>query len=188
MSKALLIISLIFPIFFIACNDDEPELDITADLHYDSANFAAPELDPGTHFAGVYFPETNMQAFIGQNLEEIVFFLNALPSSCSVHVYRNGIGNVPGQNLYSKNITADLESETWNFHTLETPVPLTGEDIWICIEVTHSSLISTVGCDPGPATTNGDWIRSTPENDWTTLRERTSDEVDINWNIRARIN
>ena len=187
MKKAFLILSLVFPILFIACNDDEPEVDISADLHYDSVNFAAPELDPGTHSAGVFFPASSMQTYSGKNLEEIVFFLDDLPSSCIVQVYRNGTGNIPGQSLYSIDITTNLASNSWNFHTLETPVPLTGEDLWICLQVTHGSIIGTVGCDPGPATTNGDWILSSPENEWITLREKTADEVNINWNIRARI-
>lgn len=187
MKHFFLLLILSVPILFTACKDDEPEIDISAALHYDEENFAAPELDPGTHLAGVFFPASMMATHSGKNLEEVLIYFNNVPTSCSVQVYRNGLGDIPGQSLYNQNISSQTQRDSWNFHTLSTPVPLTGEAIWVVVRFTHDELTSTVGCDPGPAFTNGDWILTEGPDEWITLRERTNDEVDINWNIRARV-
>ena len=184
--KKIILLLVALPFFFLACQDEDSP-NIAADLHYDAENFAAPLLDPGTHTAGIFFPASTMESYEGKELEEVLFYLDDLPSACFVHLYKKGLGNFPGESLYSRDVTDELEANSWNFHTLSTPVPLTGEDLWICIRVTHGSIMGTVGCDPGPATNNGDWVNSNADNIWLTLREKTADEVDINWNIRARV-
>ena len=44
----------------------------------------------------------------------------------------------------------------------------------------------TLGCDAGPAEENADWHYDSYFNEWLPLNEQT--DIDINWNIRAKVN
>jgi len=43
----------------------------------------------------------------------------------------------------------------------------------------------TVGCDPGPAVPDGDWLYSSADGQWMALSQRF--RVSINWNIRGTV-
>jgi len=65
---------------------------------------------------------------------------------------------------------------------------LSGNDLWISIEAAHIQTIRSVGCDTGPAVSNGDWIYASAVGEWQTFRDyttNTGNPVNINWNIRG---
>jgi len=68
-------------------------------------------------------------------------------------------------------------------HTLAQPVRLTSNEVWISLEFSHPARQATIGCDPGPAVQDGDWLFATSDGQWQTLRQRTT--ISINWNIRG---
>jgi len=170
----------------IACKKEDP-VDPSADLHLDGTNFSAPILDPDTYTMAVLFTENDLQAFVGKEIEEILVYIDNIPNQCNVMLFKDGSNNQPGEQLYNSNVTDELEADSWNFHSLASTVAISGEPIWVAIEVTQNNAIATVGCDAGPAVSNGDYIFSKTDNTWETLRNRSEDEVDINWNIRLRI-
>ena len=61
-------------------------------------------------------------------------------------------------------------------------IDLTDQDIWVAVQFSHIDQQATLGCDPGPAVEDGDWILN--GGGWQTLRGLSA-EVNINWNIRA---
>lgn len=182
--KSFLILSLVT--FLISCDKEEP-VDASADLHFDGVNFSAPALDSDTHTMAVLFDEDDLSSFIGKNIEEVLVYIDEVPNQCSVIIFKNGVNNEPGEQLYNNNVSNELTADSWNFHTLSSTVSISGDPIWAAIRVVQDNTIATVGCDAGPAAPNGDFIFSESNNSWETLRDRSENEVDINWNIRLRI-
>jgi len=158
-----------------------------AELHHDGPAVNAPLLPTGTHEAAARFPASITSAFQGRQLNEVEFFLLNLPTRCEVRVFGANTDTDTGDLLYFQEITNEVSAPAWNTHTLPTPIDITGEDIWICVQVTHNTPMNTIGCDPGPANANGDWLRSDSDNQWITFRERTNQATNINWNIRGHL-
>lgn len=183
--KNLSIFLLAFTLLIIGCKkDDDPRLSADT-LHYDADNVNAPQLPAGTYEAAAKFTTGKIQRFQGKQLTEVNMYIQSVPTNVELRIYGQGTGNAPGNILY----TADwngLNRDSWNDHTLTTPLDITGEEIWISVVYTHTSDLRTIGCDPGPADENGDWLKSYDNGSWTSLRSFTSDEVNINWNIRGQ--
>lgn len=159
----------------------EPE-DIPGELlNYDGVNITAPVLTAGRYEGAARFPASRMSGFAGRELIQVRFYTVQRPNQCTVKIYGRLNNQNPGDLLYSAPVSTSENS--WNVHNLPTPLPLTGEEIWISIELVLSSNLATLGCDPGPAVTNGDWLYDNSDSDWIPLSQRTT--IDINWNIRG---
>jgi hypothetical protein len=167
-----------------SCGDDD---DLTADLFYDSGVNDAPFLDAGEYIAAARFPASDMSEFQGRNLEGIEYYLLNTPNQCEVRVYQGGSGTEPGTLIYNKSVTTEMEKESWNLHTPDTDVVLSGEELWIAVRVVLNDRAATIGCDPGPAVTDGDWFNSDANNQWETFRNFSGGQVNINWNIRGQV-
>lgn len=156
-------------------------------LRLDGDNFSAPSLESGIHQAAVRFNANDLAAFVGQDLESIDFYLVNLPTSCSVVVYADGGVNGIGAEIYRQDVSNTLRSDNWNTHMLTTPIEIPSSSLTFAIEVRHNERLGSIGCDPGPAVVNGDFYLGNNSNDWTTFRESTNQQVDINWNIRGNV-
>lgn len=170
---------------FAACKDEDTTID--ADLHYDGQNVSAPFLDAGIWEAAARFPASVMNEFQGKNLEEVEFFILERPDACAIHIYGEGDSDEAGTLLYSENVSSSIDANSWNRHTLSTPLMISGDDLWISVVVTHNSVLASVGCDEGPAELNGDWAYSHNDGQWRTLNLRSNQQIDINWNIRGHV-
>ncbi len=167
-------------------DDDSAEPIINADLHYDGLNQTAPVLPAGTYDLAARFTNSETNDFVGKGLEEVEFFLLNQPVSCEVRIFDGGTTSEPGTLVYSQEIS-NLQTNTWHQHTLTTPVEITGGDLWICIRVEHDADTQSLGCDFGPANSNGDWISSDTNTSWQSFRSFTNQEANINWNIRGQV-
>jgi hypothetical protein len=167
-----------------ACEKDDPRL--TADtLHYDGDNLAAPQLPEGTYEAAAKFTFSKLQRFQGKKLYEVNLYIESVPTNVELRIYGEGDENIPGAILYESDWNG-LNRNSWNDHTLTTPIDITGEELWISVIFTHPSDLRSIGCDPGPAEENGDWLLSYDDPGWQRLYDFTNEEVDINWNIRGQ--
>ncbi|MEM6966912.1 MAG: hypothetical protein AAF573_19260 [Bacteroidota bacterium] len=182
--KKLLFFLLAGTLMFMSCKNDDDN-DGRVELRYDDPNETAPPLPAGTFDAGVRFPRNIVNNYIGQNLTEVDFYIQQRPTDCVVLVYGEGTAESPGSLLYSKNVSSEVSANSWNLHTLDTPIALQDEDIWIVVRLIHNANTSSIGCDNGPATTNGDWMLGENENEWRTYRSLTNGQVSVNWNIRG---
>lgn len=169
-----------------ACTKDENGFDIENTLHYDSGNQSAPNLPAGQHEAAARFGADKLASYTGRNLTEIYFFLASIPDECTVKIYGPGSSGQPGALLYSATVSKSLKSFDWNRHELRRPIPITGDDLWVSIALTHSTAQQSIGCDAGPANGNGDWLYQDLDQAWKTFQARTRTES-INWNIRAKV-
>ena len=182
--KSNLFLLLVGILLFSSCNkDDDTSLEDT--LHYDGANQSAPNLDADTYEAAARFDASRTAEYTGRNLDRVSFFVGELPTQCIVKVYGEGTNSQPGNLLYSADVTDKLTGLDWNNHRLTDPIEITGEDLWISIQFTHTGTLRSIGCDEGPAATDGDWLYQLSDNQWLTLRDRLP--ININWNIRGHI-
>lgn len=167
-----------------ACkSDDNPSL-IT--LNYDADNLASPSLPAGSYEASARFPSGALSAANGGTLEEVEVYIQELPNTAQIKIYSSNGGLEPTDLLYTAEIANSLQSNSWNTHTLNSDLTIDGsQDLWVCVAFSQSGDARVIGCDPGPAVVNGDWLFDTNDNQWSPLRVRTSNSVDINWNIRA---
>lgn len=167
------------------CNEKstnpDPPTELT--LHYDKEQDASPSLDASRYEAAARFTSTQIGNLAGRDLIEVHYYLANKPETCRVKIYGQNSANQPGSVLYSAEVTSATQTPQWNVHKLTQAVKLTSEDIWISIEFSHSARQATIGCDPGPAVPNGDWLYSMADGAWRPLSQRTS--ISINWNIRG---
>lgn len=181
--KKLSILLLLFCVLTYSCKDDDPiEKDFI--LQHDGDNATGPQLDAGTYEAAVRFVGDDVSIYSGNKLTEVEFFMGNEPASCRVIVYDEGANNTPGNELYTANINS-VQSPAWNTHRLATPVDITGDNLWISIELVHDQSQQSIGCDAGPRSTNGDWLFQDSDGNWETYQNRTGESV--NWNIRGKV-
>lgn len=173
-------ILILLSILVISCGDDDNDL-VTINL--DQANAAAPTLPTGNYEAGAKYTSSIMSKVSGYSLREIRFYIADLPQSLRVNLHEDS-GSVPGPIIYTSAVTGAVNANDWNTHTLSESVILTGDAVWLTLSFALTQSQISLGCDDGPAVTNGDWIFDDAVGSWQTLRTATNNAVDINWNIR----
>ena len=184
MKIRLLILVSLFAIA--ACNPDEPVIDPDFILlNHDDENRDAPELPSGTFEGGARFPASQMKDYEDDQLVEVQYYIQERASSGTIRIYSGSNNDNPETLLFEKNVSIGEEAESWNTHTLSNPIVLNGDDLWITYRFTQATNQRTLGCDPGPAVTNGDWLWDANDGSWLPLRQRST--LNINWNIRGVI-
>lgn len=179
----LLLIAL-FGLAFAACKDDDDGFVFDPNLmHLDGVNSTAPFLRDDMVEAAAQFGKDAMDFYVGKKIEAVQFFIYEIPTSCQLMIYGKGTGGGPGQVLYSRQITNQLQPNGWNTIPLDQPLALPSDEIWISIQMLNGNNTQVIGCDNGPAQSGGDWMYEAGDNQWLTFRERSTDN--INWNIRA---
>ncbi len=173
-------------VFLFGCNaeDDQPFVDENI-LAYDGENVTGPILVAADYEASAQFFGADLSNSIGKNLVEVSWFMGANPSVCLVRIYGEGTSTTPGDLLFEADVTAGVRTPGWNAITLQEPIPITGEGLWLSIAFTHPDTQQSIGCDAGPAQRGGDWLYSSEDMRWRTFSQRTGEN--INWNIRGRL-
>ena len=182
------IVLVLFALTFAFACDDDSDADALL-LSLDDDNLSAPFLDANTaHEAIVRFSSSLTASHTDKSIASVQAFLSTVPNSLTVNVYGAGTSSNPGTLLASKTVnTSSLRSNnTWYTFDLDDLVAITGDDIWVGVSVQHNERVGIIGCDPGPAVTDGDWYKIGSGN-YQTFRNYTGNGVDINWNIRARM-
>ena len=175
---------------FQACNDDEigpsePDIDLELIvLNHDGPNVDAPQLPANTYEAAVRFTASDLGIAVGGKLQEVHYFIQAPPDELEVRIYTGGT-DTPGRLLYQQDVSRTIRASAWNQHTLPNPLTLNNDDLWIALRFRHRIDQRTLGCDPGPAVRDGDWLLDAADNSWLPLRQRAP--ISINWNIRAAV-
>jgi hypothetical protein len=162
-----------------------PQSDANAQLHYDGDNSSAVGWNtvPVTVTVAARFPNNMTLPYAGMNLTSVEVFvndLNAGSNAMKIQVY--GMGNTyePGNLLGEQDFTPG--GADWETVTLTTPIPVTGEDLWVGYKFTQTDAgIYIAGTDGGPADPNGDFLSTGVG--WSHLYPG----IDANWNIRANL-
>lgn len=183
MNKLYLFLIVLSSMMIASCGDDNEE----QLLHYDDANVTGPVFNEGAYVTAARFPSNIMNIYNGNTLEAVDLYILERPSAARLVILRGDgnssapAGEITGQSLGS------LTANSWNRIALNQPLEIDGSEIWIGIDFSVNSSIQVIGCDAGPADTNGDFMLEATAgqvNQWTTFRDFTSSES-INWNIRG---
>ncbi|MEM6726131.1 MAG: hypothetical protein AAF598_18960 [Bacteroidota bacterium] len=169
-----------------ACQNEATQPTIT--LRHDAANLDSPSLPGGTYEASARFSTSDLTEADEGTLEAVEVYIQDLPNTASVKIYSSQGGLEPSTLIYESSIIGSLQSNAWNTHELSSTIVVDATmDLWVTVAFSHVSDQRTIGCDPGPAVVNGDWLFDAVDNQWQPLRIRTNGGIDINWNIRARV-
>lgn len=188
--KKVLLFALLASLSFMACNNDDDDnptpTTFEDELRYDGENLTGPVLSAGTYEAAARFPASFLEEYEGRSIEAINFFLGDIPAGCVVKVYEGTTtGNQPENEIYSFDVSAGVQAPSWNRLTLNNPIPVGSEDLWLSIVLVHNQEQQSIGCDAGPNQTNGDWLYDSNDGQWLPFVDRTPDN--INWNIRGEL-
>jgi len=160
--------------------------DATAVLHYDGDNASAIGWNspPITVTVAARFTMDMTLPYAGMEVVSVEVYINDQNTSGSnlmnVKIYGGGSEYEPGPLLYSQDFTPMIGG--WETITLNTPVMVTGEDLWVGYTFTQIDAgIYIPGTDGGPADPNGDFLSTGVG--WSHL----SPGLDYNWNIRANL-
>jgi len=154
-------------------------------LYYGGNPVDAPTLDGGNYEAAARFTALKIGSLVGKTVKEIRYFISTKPDSIKVKLYGPLNETTPGNLLYSADVTSAAQNNKWNVHTLTQAITLKNEDIWLSIEFKLLGSRKTVGCDPGPALVDGDWLYSMSDGQWIPFNKRTG--TSINWTIRLSV-
>ena len=168
-----------------ACGSDGP--DVSGDrivLSYDGENVTAPTLGAGYFEFAVRFPTMLTDNAIGKSIEQVSFYLYDAPQYLAISISNDLTSTLPDDVLFRQQITAP-RTNSWNTITLSQPFEITGEPIWVRIEIEQNDILQTVGCDAGPNRRNGDWLYDEDTNTWESFLDRTGQAESVNWNIKA---
>lgn len=178
----------------VACKkDEEPEPEMVQNyapalgegllgLHYDTYNVDAPEMLPGTYEMGARFSGNKLQTVSGGKLVQIRYYMMEKPIAAQLRIYGQGATS-PSELLYSQDVMSEMERNKWNVHHIPDSVLIESDELWITMIFTVSAEQKYLGCDPGPANVNGDWMWAMIDQNWERFENRSGSS--INWNIRG---
>ena len=188
---------LLILLLVIACSKDNNLDPISGDgaLHYDRENQSAPAIARGLSYAAVRFPpnEITSASAQGKQLTSVDFYVSDRPTQIRVLLFNwnDQTPNEPGTVLYEQILQRGaIDGNAWNRHNLGSTVSIPTEGFWIACEVDAGDQdLRVIGCDPGPRHPEGDVYGVFGDNlpGWTSLYDFSSQAVNVNWNIRARI-
>lgn len=151
-------------------------------LNYDNGYVNSIGLDGGGYFiAAVRFSSEITAPYAGYTMESVDVYIKDLPLNSKLYIWGKGSSSVPGRVLYEQSFTAVANS--WNTISLNNPIALSGQDVWIGYAVTHVSSKKPAGSDDGPGNPDGGWF-SNNGTSWSRIADL---DMNYNWNIRALV-
>lgn len=152
-------------------------------VHYDGDNNGNSIGDEGTTFiGGARFRADILGSYAGGELQAVQFHYTQEATGLSIMIYDAGTSSEPGALLLDQPL--DLSSLTlgdWNEVTLTSNIPISGNDLWVCLQVEDATGLNyPLGVDDGPADPDGDWV-----NDSGTWQHLSDFSLNYNWNVRG---
>ncbi|MDY0083839.1 MAG: T9SS type A sorting domain-containing protein [Ignavibacteriaceae bacterium] len=156
--------------------------DALVTIHYDGDNNSAIG-DGGTTFiAGARFTPAVLGPLTGGELQFFQFYYYQAATGLTIKIYDAGTSTAPGALLLDQPLNiASLTFPGWNEIELTDYISITGNDLWICLEVADATGANyPLGCDNGPNNPDGDWV-----NDTGVWEHLSGFGLNYNWNIRG---
>jgi len=115
------------------------------------------------------YPSSKYCDKLGTYITKVSYFVSgwSQDDKLTARVYGGGTYNKPGKILAQKTITSPLYMD-WNDITLDTPVLLDGQDIWVAFEFVQPVGAHLMSYDDGIAIENSNWERVNGGN-WSQL-------------------
>jgi|GEM_PF-1147877 len=137
----------------------------------------------GTFYVAAYFPSSVMSQHAGFKLRQVEIFISDIYTSLTLNIYGQGTSASPGPLLHTQAVTA--EPNSWNLISLNSPVVLSGQDLWISYAVTHASSRYPAGNDSGPAVAGFGDMLSFNGISWQSAANNYN--IQRNWNIAGHL-
>ncbi|MFO8067135.1 MAG: trypsin-like serine protease [Bacteroidales bacterium] len=170
-------------------NESEPKVKETVELHYDTGFDSSIGTNSATSWiTAVRFTSEELADYYGAfELSSVKYHISTDDfDNVVVKVWRGGSDQGPETEIYSENVTADVDAGNWSIHELTEAIELLpGEEYWIgySISATGGYPSST---DEGPMVPyKGGWMYL--NGSWSLLPE-INESLDFNWCIRGIIN
>ena len=150
-------------------------------------------LEVGAQYPGSAYAGTAMGTQITS--VQYVFFTNSETSTIGVEpntnvtfrVYGQGLYNQPGQVLAEKTIPySSIVADDWTVATFDTPVDLTGYNVWVTVEFTQAVSGYAMSFDGGSNSGMGDYYRTNGGGVFNRCSEVFSEDYG-NFHIRANV-
>ncbi|MEO8233062.1 MAG: T9SS type A sorting domain-containing protein [Ignavibacteriota bacterium] len=152
-------------------------------IHYDGDHSANSVGDGGTTFiGGARFTPAITGPLTGGELRFVQFHYSQAATGLTLKIYDAGTATAPGALLLDQPLNlGTLVVADWNEVELDTYIPISGNDLWICLEVQDTTTLSfPFGVDAGPANLDGDFV-----NDTGVWQHLAGFGLNFNWNIRG---
>ena len=166
----------------IGCADDDDSFDPYV-LQHDGENATSPALPVGDYEAGAHFTLTDVDRHQDKVLVAVDYNVYNRPARAEIRISESVGPSVPGNIIFSRDVTNDLIPFSWNRIELGAPLEI-NNGLWLTLyfenEVDNGQII---GCDAGPGRVNGDWLFDSYDGQWLSYLARTGES--INWNIRG---
>ena len=132
------------------------------------------------------FPADMIKNYVGMDLSSVeVYIGDGTVTSFEVRVWEMGSNNVPGPGNLIVQQAYTVTTAAWNTITLDTPVKLNGQDLWVGYYIAAPANSFVASADDGTNyNPNGSWIAFGPG--WGHLGDGNP-EYNLNWNIRAHL-
>jgi len=126
------------------------------------------------------FPASVVAPYIGMELTSVDIYINDPGVAHKLQIYGMGSYNTPGAGDLLVEQSFDAVGASWNTITLDEPLILDGQNIWVGYWLSSQMGLFTPGVDAeGLGVEDGDWMSTGPG--WGHLGATR------NWNIRANL-
>ncbi|MCF6342178.1 MAG: T9SS type A sorting domain-containing protein, partial [Bacteroidales bacterium] len=153
-------------------------------LNYDGDNASA--IGTSTDYewrVAARFPSDMVSPYVGMEITSVDVFINDPGTAYKLQIYGMGSFNTPGPGDLLVEQSFDAIGASWNTITLDNPLKIDGQNIWVGYWFTSIGGLFTPGVDAGPADADGDWMAAGPG--WSHLSDNP--DLQFNWNIRANL-
>ena len=155
-------------------NQANDGLDSPADfvvINYDGDNIVALQTN-STYIGGARFRPEITGPLTGGELQFVQFFYSQAAAALTIKIYDAGTATEPGTLLVDQPIDlGTLTVNDWNQVELNTFIKITGNDLWICLEVDDANN-PVYGADNGvDYDPDGDWLNRLQGGGWEHLAD-----------------
>jgi hypothetical protein len=144
---------------------DDPSVSSTlvaGKMKYDGDNASAIGWQESYElYAAVRFQNDQTSMHVGQEIESVDIFINDLPiGDITVYVWNKGSFVDPGATTILSEKTFTPVAHSWNTITLNNPVQIIGEEIWVGYKFTTPAGGNTLGIDGETVTPATNYLKS----------------------------
>lgn len=161
----------------------------STDLYYYSGDYSSG-IGSASAFlreiANKYPAASYAGASMGMQIVSAQYYIGTYTATDHIYTFRiygQGFNGQPGEMLAEKAITSTATS-SWITCTFDTPVYMTGQDMWLAVEMQQTAGEYPLSTDAGPAVGNGDWLRSNGGT-WERLLISSGGQLSYNWMLSA---
>lgn len=152
-------------------------------LKYDKGQTSMIGLDQAAMTHATYYPGYTLRHISGMQIESVTLYINDVPETCKIVIYGEGTQHTCGPLITEQ--TFIPTAKTWNTITLDKPVTIGQEDLWIGVHFSGCEPGTyQIGVDNGPVAEGFGGLVNIGGTEWWTLPELG---LNANYCIRANV-